>query len=331
MSEPLLSVRNLVKQYPVQSESAFAHKRRFVSAVDGVSFELNAGETLGVVGESGCGKSTLGRAVLMLEKPTSGSVLFGGREINRMGTSELRTLRSAMQIIFQDPYSSLNPRMRINEILSEPFEIHGPPVASTVKDRIADLLASVGLTPLYAERFPHELSGGQRQRVGIARALALNPRLIVCDEPVSALDVSVQAQVLNLLKDLQRQHSLAYLFIAHGLAAVRHVSDRVAVMYLGRIVELSDVASLFAHPAHPYTQALLAANPKPDPRKRSEIIPVEGEMPSPVDPPSGCRFHTRCRFAASLGNRCSTESPLLKEVAAGQFAACHLHDQGHVA
>ncbi len=329
MSEPLLAVRDLVKQYPVQGEFAFTRTRRVVHAVDGVSFDLRAGETLGVVGESGCGKSTLGRAVLMLEPPTSGTVLFNGRDVTRMGASELRALRSDMQIIFQDPYGSLNPRMRISEILSEPFEIHGPPSSATVRERIAELLSAVGLTPLHAERFPHELSGGQRQRVGIARALALNPRLIVCDEPVSALDVSVQAQVLNLLKDLQRQHDLAYLFIAHGLAAVRHVSDRVAVMYLGRIVELADATSLFARPAHPYTQALLAANPKPDPRKRSESAPVEGEMPSPVDPPSGCRFHTRCRFAASLGGRCSAETPLLKEVAPGQFAACHLHDRGH--
>jgi oligopeptide transport system ATP-binding protein len=331
MTQPLLAVRDLVKQYPVQGELPFSRVRRVVHAVDGVSFELRAGETLGVVGESGCGKSTLGRAVLMLEPPTSGTVSFDGRDVTRMGASELRALRRDMQIIFQDPYGSLNPRMRISDILSEPFEIHGPPPSGAVKERIGTLLSAVGLTPLHAERFPHELSGGQRQRVGIARALALNPRLIVCDEPVSALDVSVQAQVLNLLKDLQRQHDLAYLFIAHGLAAVRQVSDRVAVMYLGKIVEIADAASLFARPAHPYTQALLAANPKPDPRRRSESVPVEGEMPSPVDPPSGCRFHTRCRFAASLGGRCSAETPLLKEVAPGQFAACHLHDQGRAA
>ena len=328
MSEPLLSVRNLVKHFPVQDEFSFAFTRRFVHAVDGVSFDLAAGETLGIVGESGCGKSTLGRALLMLEPPTSGTILFNGSDVTRMGASEIRALRRDMQIIFQDPYGSLNPRMSIRDILSEPFEIHGPPQAMTIRERIADLLAAVGLTTLHAERFPHELSGGQRQRVSIARALALNPQLIVCDEPVSALDVSVQAQVLNLLRDLQGRHGLSYLFIAHGLAAVRHVSDRVAVMYLGRIVELADAASLFAHPAHPYTQALLAANPKPDPRKRSETVPVEGEMPSPIDPPSGCRFHTRCRYAASLGGRCSAETPLLKEVAPGQFAACHLHDQG---
>ena len=323
---PLLAVRDLVKHYRLREAFLPGQARRVVRALDGVSFDLAAGETLGVVGESGCGKSTLGRAVLMLEPPTSGSVRFDGRPIDGLSHADLRRLRRDMQIVFQDPYGSLNPRMRIREILSEPFEIHGPPATGRVAERIDDLLVAVGLGPSHAGRFPHELSGGQRQRVGIARALALDPRLVVCDEPVSALDVSVQAQILNLLKRLQRERGLAYLFIAHGLAAVRHVSDRIAVMYLGRIVELADAASLFARPAHPYTRALLAANPRPDPRSRSAGVPVEGETPSPVDPPSGCRFHTRCPFAAGLGERCRTQTPALRQIAPGHFAACHLHD-----
>lgn len=324
----LLSIRDLTKHYRADEGFLFGRKKRVVRALDGVSLDLRAGETLGIVGESGCGKSTLGRAVLMLEKPTSGTMLFDGKDMAALTPRELVRLRREMQIIFQDPYGSLNPRMRIGEILAEPFEIHGAPATGDVAARIAELLAAVGLTALHAERFPHELSGGQRQRVGIARALALDPRVIVCDEPVSALDVSVQAQVLNLLKRLQRERGLAYLFIAHGLAAVRHVSDRVAVMYLGRVVEIAPTADLFARPAHPYTQVLLAANPRPDPRRRDQAPPIEGEIPSPIDPPSGCRFHTRCRHAATLGDRCRTQTPELREVAPGQFAACHLHDKG---
>ena len=313
----LLQVDGLVKHFPVR-RGVFGRVSGAVRAVDGVHLQIAAGETLGVVGESGCGKSTLGRLVLRLIEPTSGQVRFDGRELGTLDAAALRAQRRAMQIIFQDPYSSLNPRMTVGQTLAEPLKLHGLHLGRH-PERVAELLQTVGLAPEHAQRYPHEFSGGQRQRIGIARALAVEPKLIVCDEAVSALDVSVQAQVVNLLQDLQRRFGLAYLFIAHDLAVVKHIATHVAVMYLGRIVEIGDKAALFAAPRHPYTQALLSAIPLPEPGLQRERVLLAGDVPSPLNPPPGCHFHTRCVHARAL---CSQQAPLL-EGADGQRVACH--------
>jgi oligopeptide transport system ATP-binding protein len=309
----LVRVRGLFKHFPV------ANSDDVVRAVDGVTFEIFRGETLGLVGESGCGKSTVGRCLLRLIEPTRGSVEFDGRDVLATSGAELRRLRREMQIIFQDPYASLNPRMRVRDIVSEPLVIHGIGDKSERRERVAELLRKVGLDPDYRDRYPHEFSGGQRQRIGIARALALNPKLIVADEPVSALDVSVQAQVINLLEDLQREFELTYLFISHGLAVVEHISDRVAVMYLGRIVEVAAAEELYANPLHPYTRALLSAIPVPDPTRKRDRIVLKGDVPTPINPPSGCRFHTRCPDAIP---DCARIDPDLREVAPNHTVAC---------
>ena len=313
----LLEARDLVKHFPA-GNGWLRRGALAVRAVDGVSFDLVAGETLALVGESGCGKSTTGRLVLRLLEATSGSVRFEGRDLYALDERELRAARGAMQIIFQDPYGSLNPRMTVGQMLEEPLMLHGL-AAGRHKERIADILALVGLAPQHAQRYPHEFSGGQRQRIGIARAIAVEPRLIVCDEPVSALDVSIQAQVVNLLQDLQRRLGLAYLFIAHDLAVVKHIAARVAVMYLGKIVESAGKRELFARPRHPYTQALLSAIPVPEPRLRRARIVLQGDVPSAIDPPSGCRFRTRCPYARS---RCAAEEPPLVSED-GHGVACH--------
>ena len=320
---PLLKVEHLHKEFPTGSGfMGGKFSKKVVSAVNDLSFEIRAGETFGLVGESGCGKSTTGRAIMHLDPPTSGKVYFEGRDISKMNKKELKAMRREMQFIFQDPYASLNPRMTIGEIISEPMVIHGIGTPEERIERVRELLDVVGLNPEHINRYPHERSGGQRQRVGIARSFILRPKLIICDEPVSALDVSIQAQVLNLLKDLQKQYGTAYLFIAHDLSVVQHISDRVAVMYLGKMVELSDWKSLYAEPNHPYTQALLSAVPIPDPdvqQNRKRII-LAGDPPSPIDPPSGCRFHTRCPIAQA---KCSEEAPEFREIGEGHFCACH--------
>jgi oligopeptide/dipeptide ABC transporter ATP-binding protein len=310
---PLLDVRHLVKYFPVENSDDL------VQAVDDVSFVINAGETLGLVGESGCGKSTVGRCLLRLLEPTSGDVYFEDRNVVDLPAGEMRALRSQMQIIFQDPYSSLNPRLNISSIISEPLKIHGINDKAERAARVADLMQKVGLDPKYANRYPHEFSGGQRQRIGIARALALNPKFIVCDEPVSALDVSVQAQVVNLLQDIQDEFGLTYLFISHGLAVVEHISDRVAVMYLGKIVEICGARELYEQPLHPYTKALLSAIPVPDPKRKRERIVLTGDVPTPIHPPSGCRFRTRCPLAI---DECARVVPELREIRPNHFAAC---------
>ena len=316
--EPLLKVSGLVKHFPIR-RGLFGRAGGAVRAVDGVGFTLAAGETLGVVGESGCGKSTLGRLVLRLIEATAGQVRFEGSELGELDAKTLRAKRRAMQIIFQDPYSSLNPRMTVRQTLVEAMQLHGLH-AGHERERVAGLLATVGLAPEHAQRYPHEFSGGQRQRIGIARAIAVEPKLIVCDEAVSALDVSVQAQVVNLLQDLQQRLGLAYIFIAHDLAVVRHIANRVAVMYLGRIVELADKRALFDAPRHPYTHALMAAIPLPEPGAAHRRVLLAGDVPSPIAPPSGCHFHTRCRHARP---RCAAETPWLESDDEGHSVACH--------
>jgi len=322
MTEPLLKVQNLVKHFPIKG-GIFGREVDRVHAVDGVSFELAAGETLGVVGESGCGKSTTGRCILRLIEPTSGEVWFEGKNVTQASKTELRALARDMQIIFQDPYASLNPRMTVGAIIGEALTIHKlTKTHQEYDERIVQLLETVGLSADHMRRFPHEFSGGQRQRIGIARALAVSPKLVVCDEAVSALDVSIQAQVINLLEDLRAQFSLTYIFIAHDLSVVEHISHRVAVMYLGRIVEIAPAKALYTDPKHPYTEALLSAVPIPDPKVKRKRIPLQGDVPSPIHPPSGCHFHTRCPIAQKP--LCNTEKPQLKQTGEGHWVACHL-------
>ena len=309
----IVQVRNLVKHFPVENSSDV------VRAVDGISFDIFEGETLGLVGESGCGKSTVGRCLLRLYEPTSGEVLFEGEDILKLENRDLQKLRREMQIIFQDPYASLNPRLSILSIVGEPLKIHAIGDKKEREERVADLLKQVGLDPKYMFRYPHEFSGGQRQRIGIARALALNPKLIIADEPVSALDVSVQAQVVNLMQDLQQELGLTYFFISHGLAVVEHISNRVAVMYLGKIVEIAEGRELYDNPLHPYSKALLSAIPIADPTKKHKRIMLEGDVPTPINPPSGCRFRTRCQFAIE---DCAAIEPDLREITDGHFSAC---------
>ena len=323
MTENLLEVKNLVKYFPVRG-GVFSRVRNYVKAVDGISFEVKPGETLGLVGESGCGKSTAGRSILRLIEPTSGEINFEGENICDLSNEELRKRRRQMQIIFQDPYASLNPRMTIGSIVGEPLTIHNVAKGQERKDRVEQLLHRVGLRPEHIRRYPHEFSGGQRQRIGLARALALNPKLIIGDEPVSALDVSIQAQVINLLEDLQKDLGIAYVMIAHDLAVVQHVSDRIAVMYLGKIVELAEADELVSSPKHPYTEALLSAVPVPDPTVKTERILLKGDVPSPVNPPSGCRFHTRCPYKEDI---CEQEDPPMLEMSPGHTVACHLSEK----
>jgi oligopeptide/dipeptide ABC transporter ATP-binding protein len=314
----LLVVRDLQKYFPIR-RGFWSRTVGHVRAVDGISFDILPGEVLGLVGESGCGKTTAGRCILRLIEPTAGDVVFEGRDVLELDRGDLRQLRGEMQIIFQDPYSSLNPRLTVGSMLSEALRLHGEAEGEKVRERVRELLEVVGLAPQHAGRYPHEFSGGQRQRIGIARALSVNPRFIVCDEPVSALDVSVQAQVINLLQELQRDFDLTFLFIAHDLAVVEHISDRVAVMYLGKLMELADAEELYRNPLHPYTRALLSAIPVPDPRARRERIVLEGDVPSPAHPPSGCPFHPRCPIATA---ECAEVTPEFRDVGGGHFVAC---------
>ena len=318
----LVSVRELVKYYPVRG-GLFKRTVAHVKAVDNVSFEIKAGETFGLVGESGCGKTTIGRTLIRLLPATSGKVLFDGVDIFRFGGREMKRLRRDAQIIFQDPYGSLDPRMPVGEIVGEGLRIHNVGKPKDREEMVRETMALVGLRGQYARRYPHEFSGGQRQRIGIARALILRPRFVVCDEPVSALDVSIQSQVLNLLVDLREQLGLTYLFIAHNLAVVKYISDRIGVMYLGKLVEISESERLYERPLHPYTQALVSAIPIPDPTKRRQRIVLRGDVPSPVNPPSGCRFHTRC--PQYIGDLCKLQEPALAETELGRFVACHLY------
>ena len=326
-AQTLLEVHNLKKHFPIQ-RGLFKRVVGHVRAVDGVDMRVNVGETLGLVGESGCGKTTTGRLILRAIEPTEGQILFrrdeGMVDIANMSNSQLKTLRREMQIIFQDPFSSLNPRMTVYDIITEPLIIHGQRDKDMLNERVRELLDMVGLKSQHMNRYPYAFSGGQRQRIGIARALALRPKLIVADEPVSALDVSIQAQVINLLEDLQREFELTYLFIAHDLSVVEHISDRVAVMYLGKIVELAPATDLYMEPKHPYTEALLSAIPRTDPDQKSRRIILAGDVPSPADPPQGCKFHPRCRYAQA---QCKTQEPELREVKPGHYAACHFADE----
>jgi oligopeptide transport system ATP-binding protein len=318
----LLEVENLVKHFPIKRGILFDREIGRVRAVDDVSFTVGRGETLGLVGESWCGKSTLCRTLLRLIEPTSGSMRFDGEELASLGRSGLQKMRREMQMIFQDPYASLNPRKRVGQIVGDPLQLHGVASGEERKRRVQELLERVGLNPEHYNRYPHEFSGGQRQRIGIARALALNPKLIVADEPVSALDVSIQAQIINLLSDLQSEFGLTYIFVAHDLGVVRHVSDRIAVMYLGKIVEIGPAEEVYTNPIHPYTLSLLSAIPIPDPRANAQREPVvlEGDVPSPANPPAACRFHTRCRYATEI---CSQDEPKLVDHGGGHWAACH--------
>jgi oligopeptide transport system ATP-binding protein len=319
MSQPLLEVRGLKKYFPVKT--GFWGREKVVRAVDGVHLTVYPGETLSIVGESGCGKSTTGRCILRLIEPTEGEILFQGRDIRALNAAELRAARRDMQLVFQDPFASLNPRKTVGQILQDPLIVHGIGTPAERRKRVEEMIEIVGLTRQHLDRFPHEFSGGQRQRIGIARALILRPKLVVADEPVSALDVSIQAQILNLLKDLQREFQLTYLFISHDLSVVRHISDRVAVMYLGKVVEVADKTALYERPTHPYTQALLSAVPVPDPTREVNRIILEGDLPSPANPPSGCHFHPRCRYCMEV---CRTTVPPLKEAKPGHLVACHL-------
>jgi peptide/nickel transport system ATP-binding protein len=320
----LLEVKNLRKYFPIR-KGFFKSIAGYVKAVDGVNFFIREGETMGLVGESGCGKTTTGRVILRAYEPTAGEVWFKDRNLGRVNVpsldkQEIKSLRQNMQMIFQDPYSSLNPRMTLLQIVGEPLLVNGVAKGQELKDRVAELLRVVGLRPEYMIRYPHAFSGGQRQRIGVARALALNPQLIVCDEPVSALDVSVQAQVLNLLQDLQQEFDLTYLFVAHDLSVVEHISDRVSVMYVGKLVETAETEELFGNPLHPYTEALMSAVPKPDPRYKAERIILEGDVADPANPPSGCYFHPRCRYAVDV---CSQEEPQLRELRPDHYVSCH--------
>ncbi len=317
---PLLEVNHLRKLFPAKS-GFLSREKTFIKAVDDVSFTLMPKETLGVVGESGCGKSTMGRSVLRLIQPTSGEILYKGQDFMKMSGAELRKVRSEMQIIFQDPYASLNPRMTVGEIIAEPLNIQKKYSSKEeTREQVLKTMEVVGLNPKYYTRYPHEFSGGQRQRIGIARAIVLGPSLIVCDEPVSALDVSIQSQVLNLLRDLQDSMGMAYIFISHNLSVIKHISDRVMVMYLGHVVEMADKAELFANPSHPYTQALMSAIPLPERHSKRKKIILQGDLPSPANPPSGCIFHTRCFMAKEI---CSTQKPELKDIGGGHYCACH--------
>ncbi len=322
----LLQVKNLKMHFPIYKGAFVRREVARVKAVDGLTFDVFEGETLGLVGESGCGKSTTGRAILQLYTPTDGEVVFDGEDLCKLDKSTLHARRRDLQMIFQDPYASLNPRMTVGDIIGEPLKVHKVAQGQQLQARVQELMDIVGLDPRFVRRYPHEFSGGQRQRIGIARALACNPRFIVCDEPISALDVSIQAQIMNLLEDLQSEFGLTYLFIAHDLAAVRHISDRIAVMYLGNMVELATGEELYLKPTHPYTQALISAVPIPDPEVEAtrERIVLEGDVPSPLDPPSGCVFHTRCPYA---WDRCKKQVPEFKEAEPGHFVACHLLDE----
>ncbi|MCO1600397.1 ABC transporter ATP-binding protein [Desulfosporosinus nitroreducens] len=319
-TETLLKVENLKKYFPVKKGIAVQRYVGDLKAVDGVSFEIRRGETLGLVGESGCGKSTIGRVILRLLEPSKGKVIFEGKVLNELSHEEMRKMRSQMQMIFQDSYASLNPRMRVGDIIAEPILIQGVSNRAEREKRVCKILDVVGLSPYHGARYPHEFSGGQRQRIGIARALALNPKLIICDEPVSALDLSIQAQLINLLEDLQKEYHLTYLFIAHDLSVVKHISNRVAVMYLGKIAELANSEELYKNPQHPYTIALLSAIPVPDPTVKKDRIILKGDVPSPVNPPSGCRFHTRCPKVQTI---CKEQDPNFRDIGNDHFVACH--------
>ncbi|KXH84075.1 ABC transporter ATP-binding protein [Sporosarcina sp. HYO08] len=322
MSENLLEVQNIKMYFPLKGK-LFSKKREYVKAVDGVSFTVKEGETLSIVGESGCGKSTTGRVLMKLLEATDGKIIFEGKDITDLNEDEIRPYRKEFQMVFQDPYASLNPRLTVKEIIEEPLIVHNMEKEKRA-DRVAELLEVVGLNKYHGERYPHEFSGGQRQRIGIARALAVNPKLIIADEPVSALDVSIQSQILNLLKDLQKQYNLTYVFISHDLSVVEHISDRVGVMYLGRFVELTDRDTLFKKPLHPYTKALLSAVPIPDPTLKRERILLTGDIPSPASPPSGCTFHTRCPFAQQ---KCKEQAPEFRELQKGHYVACHFAEE----